>query len=298
MFFWLENFAVRRRHDSRVSLFTDWFAFDEKCGRVMPCARYFLPSDKKVANKNVWISWSNAVISLASKQQIGTIATPLLFFAGYSRTQFYINHNRVLCNTYIEEESSLKSLNLLIHCMFSVPFFSRDTMYLILWLRFCYYSCDANAMAKKMFSAQIIHSQAEITVNENAVAPDFSLINWKTGHIWKQLYDPGNRGCRNVALSGHLCDNTSQIWLWYDRTSEFIKIKNSSTSRQFGLPSSPLLPATLLNVPLFIALVEHLPLTRKPRDSLTLTISSSCSLCSSFSPTCIKFCEYMTYIYT
>lgn len=101
-------------------------------------------------------------------------------------------------------------------------------MYLILWLRFCYCSCDANAMAKKMFSAQIIHSQAEITVNKNAVAPDFSLINWKTSHIWKQLYDPGNRGCRNVALSGHLCDNTSQIWLWYDRTSEFIKIKNSN----------------------------------------------------------------------
>lgn len=101
----------------------------------------FLPSDKKIANKNVWISWSNAVISLASKQQIGTIAAPLLFFTGARA----ILRNRVLCNTYMGKGSFF---NFLIRCIFPVQFLTyvdtcsvRSLLLLV--------ACGVDAMARK-----------------------------------------------------------------------------------------------------------------------------------------------------
>lgn len=193
----------------------------------------FLPSDKKIANKNVWISWSNAVISLASKQQIGTIAAPLLFFAGARA----ILRNRVLCNAYMGKGSFF---NFLIRCIFPVQFLTHvDTCSIL-----------------------------KIAIAEISRYRDISVIIHRKSPITMQRAR---------------------------RTSEFIKIKSSSTSGQFGLP--PLLRNLVKPTSIYRARWASSFNEEASRwSSLTPTISSPCSLYSSFSLTCMKFCKHLPYM--
>lgn len=79
------------------------------------------------------------------------------------------------------------------------------------------------------------------------------------------------------------------------RTSEFIKIKSSSTSGQFGLP--PLLRNLVKPTSIYRARWASSFNEEALRwSSLTPTISSPCSLYSSFSLTCMKFCKHLPYM--
>lgn len=107
---------------------------------------------------------------------------------------------------------------------------------------------------------------------------------------WRYIYD-NIRVCRRTCLSSVLLDERCGLVAAEIRKDQrFLNL-----SGQFGLPLPPLLRNLVKPTSIYRALVGRLPLTRKPRGSLTLTVLLLVRRSFVFFPPCMKFCKHSRY---